>query len=160
MTDEEVITAVVNWLTLRSGIMFIVADQSGDQPAFPYGVARLNSTDQVREQPQDFEYEDVGDDVMTRPRLELQWFFSLHVYGDGCFDVLRRVRAAYHVSQICEPVEPALTIYDISQIRNLTEYIGEKVEPRAQMDLIVRGVANDGFLIDVIEEATITVERK
>jgi hypothetical protein len=66
--------------------------------------------------------------------------------------MLRPLRAAEKLLQITEPLFPAVNVHGVSQIRNVPEYVNEKYEPRAQMDLYIRGLVRDGFVIDVIEQ--------
>lgn len=160
MTDDEIAMKVADWLMAITGLLFIIGDQSGDMPALPYGVVRLLSTVAVREQPQGFDFEDTApDEVTTTVFLENEWFFSVHIYGENPTEPLRKVLLAHHVNQVTEPLAPDLVIHEVSRIRNIPEYIGEKMEPRAQMDFIVRGVISDGFSIDVVEEYSIDIDR-
>lgn len=160
MTDDQILMKVADWLTTVTGLLFIIGDQSGDMPELPYGMVRLLSDAAVREQPQGVDYEDTASDEVTATiALEYEWFFSVHVYGENPTQYLKKVTLAHHLNQVTEPLAPDLVIHEVSRIRNLPEYIGEKMEPRAQMDFIVRGVISDGFSIDVVEEYSITVDR-
>lgn len=156
MNDREVHSAVVRWLTARTGQLVIKADQAGDLPALPYVMVNYTGSDETRSHPQDIEYEDrgiaVGVDAF--PILEVEWRYSVHAYGDNPTDALRPIRSAYHLSQANEPLLPGLIIHEISQIRDVPDYVNEAWEPRAQMDFIVRGLTRDGVLIDTIETHT------
>ena len=96
--------------------------------------------------------EDVGDEVVATPLIETEWRLSLHAYGPEPTDVLRPIRAAAQLAQKNEPLMPGLTVHEVSQIRHVPDFVNEAWRPRAQMDLFVRGIVKDGFVIDVIEE--------
>ena len=65
---------------------------------------------------------------------------------------MRKLQSAVHLSQLQEPLRPALTIHEIGAANSIPELVGEKWEPRAQVNIVVRGKSSDGFVIDVIEK--------
>lgn len=160
-TDREIHTQVVRWLAARTGQRFIKGEQSGDLPELPYGMVNLTGTAEVRQHPQGFEYsEDAPSErILAKPIIEVEWRFSVHAYGDHPTDVLRPIRSAFHLAQANEPLMPGLIIHEISQIRDLPEYVNHAWEPRAQMDVMLRGLTRDGILIDTIETVEITAGR-
>lgn len=163
MKDSEVWAALVRWITLRSGITVIQSEQSGPRPALPYIVVNYLGSDETRDHPQDIQYLDEflsGEPIVRAiPEIETEWRFSVHAYGASPTDILRPLRAGIHFSQINEPLMPSLIVHEVSMVRNLPEYVNETWEPRAQMDVNVRGLTRDGFQVDVIEEHTITFEK-
>jgi hypothetical protein len=167
MTDQEIIDALVRWLRAKTGQVVIQADQSGDEPAGPYVVVRFTGSAPVRDQIQDVEYIELDTqnsegklEVEAAPVIEMEWRYSVHAHGqDSPSDLLRPIRSAAELAQISEPLFPGLIIHELSQIRNVPEFVNEDWEPRAQMDLILRGLTKDGFKIDTVEEFSLDIGR-
>lgn len=158
MTNDEVWSAVVRWLRARTGVTTIKAHESGQAPALPYVMVNLLGIFEVRQHEMDVEYS--GDTEITEtPVIEAEWRFSVHAYGGSPTDILRPIVSAVKLAQIMEPLMPGLVIHEISQIRSVPDWINEQWQPRAQMDLNVRGLIKDGHVIDVIEEAPLDIER-
>lgn len=157
MTDDEIIGKVVAWLATVTGCVVIQAHQSGDRPPMPYIMVNLTGTAEVRDHVQDLESTDLENgDVQVAPVIEVEYQFSLHGFGATgaiCTDLLRPVRSAAQLTQVMEPLFPALVIHDLSLVRNVPEWINEAWEPRAQMDMMLRGLTRDGFVIDPIEQS-------
>lgn len=169
MTDDEVHSALVRWLAALLGVTAIKAHQGGKAPALPYVMVNMTGTAPVRVHEQRVAYEDAdtgdmdtGDiypPVTARPAVEAEWRFSVHAYGARPTDLLRPVVSASKLSQVMEPMLPGLVIHEISQIRNVPDWINERWQPRAQMDIYLRGVTRDGHVIDVIEQAQFDHQR-
>jgi len=164
MTDDQVHSALVRWLAALTGATTIKTHQSGPAPAEPYIAVNLTGTVAVRQWAQTTEYEEAAPDtseefgeVTARPLIETEWRFSVHAYGPNPTSILRPVRAAYQLLQRHEPMLPNLVIHEVSQIRNVPDWINEAWQPRAQMDIILRGVTRDGLVIDVIETGKISL---
>lgn len=141
--------------------MVIQTEQSGPRPELPYMALGFLGTTELRDHPQDVLFEDTmfgnAPAVRASPVIEIEWNFSLHAFGPDPTDILRPLRSAMHLAQINEPLMPSLIVHEVSIVRNLPEYVNETWEPRAQMDVNVRGLTRDGFLVDVIEEHSITI---
>lgn len=162
MTDAEIWTAVVDWLAEKSGLTVIEAYQMGDRPTLPYLMVNYTGSSEVRAHPQEVGYtEDVSSGkVLAKPIIETEWQFSLHAYAASApSDVLRPIRSIAHLAQPNEPLLPNLVVHELSQIRVVPEVVNETWEPRAQMDLMIRGLTRDGVLIDTIEEYELTFTR-
>ena len=166
MTDDQVHSALCDWLESIAKIPVIMSHQGGPTPADSYIVVNLTGTAEVREWSQTVEYEepqrDTGEEfgeVTATPPIETEWRFSVHAYGQGPTSILRPVRAAAQLAQKNEPMMPGLIVHECSQVRNVPDWINEKWEPRAQIDIFVRGIARDGFLVDVIEKAPFDFDR-
>lgn len=159
MTDDQVVTALVEWLAALTGVTVIRAHESGDAPPAPYVAVNLTGTVEVREHAAEIEYADVAADVVARPVIETEWRFSVHAYGgESPTDILRPIRSAVQLAQRLEPMMPTLVIHEVSQIRDVPDWINNAWRPRAQIDIFVRGLTRDGFTIDVIEETSVTAE--
>lgn len=162
MTDDETIGKVVEWLATVTGHVVIQAYQGAARPALPYLMVNLTGTAKVRRNPQDIKYTDLETEnseglleVKASPIIEVEWRFSIHGYGQtGAIstDLLRPIHSAVELAQVMEPLWPDLRVHETSQTRNVPEYVNEVWEPRAQMDMMVRGVTSDGFVIDPIEQ--------
>lgn len=157
MTDDDVHSALVRWLKGITGLTTIKAHQGGPSPSLPYVMVNLTGTAEVREHSQEIEYDEDTAGVTAAPVIETEWQFSVHAYGPNPTSILRPIRSAAHLAQINEPLMPSLVIHECSQVRNVPDWINEQWEPRGQMDVFLRGLTRDGFLIDVIEEAPISI---
>lgn len=168
MTDDQVHGALVRWLAKVTGRTVIKSHQSEDAPALSYLMVNLLNVKEVREHAQDLEYVEAstgdmstGDEyppVTATPVIESEWHFSAHAYGPSPTSILRRVASAAHITQAMEPLFPTLVIHDVSAIRHVPDFINNAWEPRAQMDIFVRGMTRDGHDFLIVEEAPVTVE--
>lgn len=159
MRDTEIHSALVRWLAGITGQTVIKAHQEGAQPALPYIMINLLSVSEVRENGQFDDWSEAGDDVTATPQIETEWRFSVHAYGSAPTDTLRPVRAAAQLAQMNEPLMPGLVVHEVSIIRNVPDIVNTKWQPRAQMDITLRGIVKDGFVVDVIEEYSFDFER-
>lgn len=150
MTDNEVHSALVKWLAELTSATVIKAYQAREVP-LPYVMVNLTTVREVRRHEQEIKYEGTTE-VIAKPVIETEWMFSVNVYGPSPTDVLRPLRAAAVLAQVNEPLMPLLNVHEVSQIRHVPEYVNEKWEPRAQMDMFLRGLVKDGYEIDVIEQ--------
>jgi hypothetical protein len=157
MTNDEVHSALVRWLHGLTGLVVIKAYQEGPRPALPYVMVNLTGVAEVREWQQGSEYDEDTAGVTASVVIETEWRFSVHAFGSEPTGILRPVVPAAQSAQKMEPLYPSLIVHECSQVRSVPELINEKWEPRAQMDLFLRGLIRDGFLVDVIEEAPIHI---
>lgn len=161
MTDDEVWHRVNVWLRAATGGTVIRGWQGGKRPARPYLMSNFTGSIEVRVHEQEVEYaEDVPSErIMARPVIETEWRFSLHAYSETPSDILRPLRSHAALAQANEPLMPGLVIHEISMIRNIPDFQNEDWEPRAQMDLNVRGLVRDGVLIDTIEDVSFGINQ-
>jgi hypothetical protein len=166
MSDDVVHAAVAGWLASLTGRTVIKSYQSGPLPAKPFVMVNLTGTAEVREHPMEPEYTELNSlnsagkkEIRATPVIEVEWRFSVHAYGANPTDLLRPIRSAAQLSQKVEPLLPALVIHEVSQIRHVPDFVNEDWEPRAQLDVIIRGLTRDGFVIDTIDETPVTVGR-
>lgn len=169
MKDSEVRTAVTGWVAglFASGTIRVVEAYPAREVALPYITVNLTTISEVRQHEQKVEYTD-GEQpedpeekppVTATPVIETEWMFSLQAYGEDPTTILRPIRAAALLPQKNEPLLPSLHVHEVSAIRHVPEYVNEKWEPRSQMDLFIRGLVRDGFVVDVIEEYGFEVTR-
>ncbi|MBX4889773.1 phage neck terminator protein [Rhizobium bangladeshense] len=166
MTNDEVWSAVVRWIASVSGVTVIRSHEGAKAPALPYVMANFTGMAQVRAHEQLIEYTPTGQttpenkpEISAAPVIEAEWRFSVHAYGSEPTGILRPIVSASKVAQAMEPMFSALVIHDVSQIRNVPDWINNGWEPRAQLDLIVRGVTRDGFIVDTIDETSFDIAR-
>ncbi|MGV1985589.1 phage neck terminator protein [Agrobacterium sp. 22-221-1] len=159
MNDRDAHSQVVRWVKSVTGTTTIKAYESGTAPATPYNMVNMLGTRDIRAHEQVTEYADQGADVKATPVIEVEWSFSVHAYGSNPTDNLRGIRSAAKLSQVMEPMLPSLTVHEVSQIRHVPDWINNQWQPRAQLDLFVRGLTRDGFLLDVIEQTEFNFER-
>lgn len=159
MTNEEVHDQLNIWLSSLLGLQVIKDRQGVTRPAQPYGMTDLANWRDLSEHVDDVRYRDLATqnsegklEVEATPDIELEWVFLFMVYGAGGEAAVRKLQSAVHLSQVQEPLRPALHIHEVSMANSIPELVGEKWEPRTQVNIVVRGKSSDGFVIDVIEE--------
>lgn len=171
MTNEQIIANVVQWVTKVTGRTVIQAYQSGSRPALPYIMINMTGQIEVRDHEQAFEYtpdredepppteDTAGDpeyvDIAAAPVIETEWRFSIHGFGPTdmiSMDLLRPIKSAQRLAETHEPLYPTFIIHDTSLIRNVPEWINNAWEPRCVMDLNLRGLTRDGFVISTIDD--------
>lgn len=161
MTNDQVWTAVVEWVRGKTGnVTTIRANQSGPTPALPYCMVNFTGTAEVRRHHITVDYTETdlinsqGENIITAaPVIEMEWRFSVHAYGGPVpSDRLRPIVSAMKISQPMEPLLPGLLVHGISQIRDVPDWINNAWQPRAQMDLFVRGIIRDAHVVDTIDE--------
>lgn len=158
MTDDQVTASLVRWIAAITGKTVIQSYQGGDAPTLPYIMVNPTGTAEVRKWAQEDVYTDTGvpnsegkNKILATPVVEVEFRFSVHAYGPSPTDALRPIRTAFHLTQMNEPLMPGLIPHEISQIRDVPDWINNRWEPRAQMDVFLRGLVKDGFVIDTIE---------
>lgn len=159
MNDRDAHSQVVRWVKSVTGLLTIKAYEAGTAPATPYNMVNMLGSRDIRAHEQVIEFADQGPDVKASPVIEVEWSFSVHAYGSNPTDNLRNIRSAAKLSQVMEPMLPSLIVHEVSQIRNVPDWINNQWQPRAQLDLFVRGLTRDGFLLDVIEQTEFNFER-
>ena len=161
MTDDQVISGLVRYLAALTGLRVIRTHESGKAPALPYLAVNFTGSAVVRQHEAATEYTNTHipnsagkDTIKAVPVTEMEWRFSVHSYGSEPSAPLRRVVAAQRVNHPLEATLPGLVIHDHSTVRSVPDWINNAWEPRAQIDLFVRGITRDDFTIDVIDQAS------
>lgn len=165
MTNDAVWSMLVAWIAVKTGQKVIRYRAGGVEPAEPYIAVNFLGDDPAMDWEQGIEYiEGVtippGETfpiVTATPHIEMEYRFSVHAYGPKCSDILRPIRSAIRLTQALEPIEPDLTIHEMGNINVLPEFVNEKWQDRAQMDIFVRGMMGDGFRVDVINVIPFTI---
>lgn len=162
MTNDQVHTALNQWIRSKTGNGTIIkAHQGGTAPALPYIMTNFLGSDPVRRHEIQIEFTDTGtpnsegENIVTAaPVIEMEWRFSVHAYGTNPTDRLRPIVSAMKMLQPMEALgAQGLHVHEISQIRNVPDWINNAWQPRAQMDLFVRGIIRDSVgTVDVIDE--------
>ena len=149
---------MIGWLAGLLAITVIKDRQQGHRPDLPYGMLDLANWSPLGENVRDVLYEELETtnseglkEVQATPDYEIEWVFLFFVYGDGGADLMRRLHSAWRLTQIQEPINPALTVHEVSTANSVPELIKEVWEPRTQVNIVVRGVSSDGFVIDTID---------
>lgn len=162
MTEDQIRTKLADWIARVTGKTVIFAHEEGKRPALPYLMLNKTGSRAVRDHEQtiDFDppYPDEPVDTSTEyppvtasPVIEREWAFSLHAYAvEQPSNILRPLDSARRLEQMLEPEYPSLVVFDMSRIREVPEYVNEAWEPRANVDIFLRGLTRDGFVIDVI----------
>lgn len=158
-TNNDVHERLIEWLAALLGVTVIKDRQQALRPALPYGMVDLANWRQVHDHVDDFKYEESATpnsegklEVIATPDLELEWVFLFFMYGAQGENLVRRLQSAVHLLQLQEPLHPDLVIHEVSAANSIPELVGEKWEPRTQVNIVVRGKSSDGFVIDTIEE--------
>lgn len=168
MTDSEVWDAFVEWANGISPTLVIQSYQEADRPAVPYIMVNMPVVQDVHDfmssvsyDVSDTEANDQGKPLITmRPKVEVEWHFSVHAFGPGPTDLLRPMRARAKSIQSMEPMYPDIVIHDVSEIRYIPDMIQSEWEPRAQMDVYVRGYIEDGFIVETIDQTSFDFNRE
>lgn len=166
MTENEIKAQIVRWCKAVTGATTIQAWPNAKRPEGEYLVVEfLNGPRDVRQLPADYEYDTLetqnsegNDEINAVPVIESEWKFSIKSYRFD--DPMAPIRALRSRSKMQGPqleLHPLLTIHDMGIPNNVPEKINNEWEPRAHTLLYVRGYTRDGFLIDVIDEAPVTV---
>lgn len=158
MTNDEVHDALNKWLKGLTGLTFIQDRPGAEPPPLPYGMTSLSVISELSYHPSRVDYEETDTlnsegfpEISATPLVELELTFLVFCYGDTCRDVLRKVKMATHLTQIMEPMWPELVIHEVGNVNYIPELVNERWEPRAQVNISVRGISSDSFVIDVIE---------
>jgi hypothetical protein len=159
LTNNDVHEKLIEWLSSLLGIVVIKDRQQAERPALSYGMVDLANWRNIHDHVDDVNYlttdtpNSEGElEVQATPELEMEWVFLFFVYGDQGENLVRRLQSAVHLTQLQEPLRPALVIHEVSGANSIPELVGEQWEPRTQVNIVVRGKSSDGFIIDVIEE--------
>ena len=162
MTNDQVHTALNQWIRSKTGNGTIIkAHQGGTAPTGNYIMTNFTGSAEVRRNNITVEFTDTGvensegENVITAaPVIEYEWRFSVHAYGTSPTDRLRPIVSAMKMLQPMEALGvQGLHVHEISQIRNVPDWINNTWQPRAQMDLFVRGIIRDSVgTVDVIDE--------
>jgi len=168
MTNDQVHTALNQWIRSKTGNTTVIkAHQGGTAPALPYIMTNFLGDNEVREHPIDIEYTETdvenseGELIVTAaPVIEMEWHFSIHAFGPNPTDRLRAIKSAIKMLQPQEPLIPGLHVHEISRTRNVPDVINNAWQPRAQMDLFVRGIIRDSVgAVDVIDQYSLDIDR-
>ena len=169
MTDDQVITALVTWLARVTATTVIRDHQGGDRPVTPYVMVNFTGRAPIHAHERTILFDDfdTGEDVpntagefpavTARPLIDTEWRFSVHAFGSSPTDILGPVQSALKLTQVMEAAFPDLVVASTSQVRNVPEWVQNEWEPRANMDVFVRGLSRDGFEIDVISDIPVSV---
>ena len=151
--DDLVWDSLNAWVANVTGLLAIRVWQGGPQPIRPYLTTNMVSLHPVRDWERDWlgEEDPTSGRILATPPIEMEWNFSINAYSETPTDHLRPLISASRLTQVEEPNFPSLVIHRTSPIRNLSEWHDTDWEPRAQIDLDLRGVTLDGHLVDTIE---------
>lgn len=167
MTDDQVHELVIGWLHDLLGILVIQDRQQVDRPPLPYGMLDLVTTAHVDDHVDDIGYRELDEEnseglpqIEATPREVVEWTFLFMIYGEQGPVYMRRLKAATRLEQALEPLYPQLTLTEVSVMNSIPELIGEKWEPRAQVNISVRGYSSDGIIIDTIDSHSFVITER
>lgn len=179
MTNEEVKSAVVRWLSLVLAVEIIQDHQQGHRPAPTYGTLTLANWREVNDHPIDEVWEEsifpietentevvqledsnpleTPDVITVAPQVEMEWVFILMIHGPGGGEYLRRLQVLRHWVQ---SIQPALVLFDVSSVNNIPDLQGEKWVPRSQVNISIRGIVSETVPVDTIEQVPVGITRE
>lgn len=167
MKDSEVRTAVTAWVAglFAVGAVSVVEAYPAQELTPPYITVNLTTISQVRQHEQRTEFTkgeqpadpDEKRPITAAPVIETEWMLSIQAYAEDPTALLRPLWSACKLPEKDESLRP-LHIHQTSQIRYVPDFVNNRWEPRAQMDLFVRGLVMDGFVIDTIEQFSFETE--
>jgi len=168
VTETEVHERIVDWCTLVTDLVAIKAHEGGKRPSGQYLMVNLlTGPNDVRFLPADIEFAETGEDnsegnpqIEAIPVIESEWKFSIHsMNGSDVLSPLRKMRSRAKMEGPQLGLDSLLSIHEVGDVKNVPEMINNEYEPRGHMMVRVRGYTRDGFLIDVIDSAPITVTK-
>jgi hypothetical protein len=159
MTDDQVQEALIRWLASITGLTVIKADQGVNRPALPFLMVEKSLVDELSEHPEQIRFDTLESlntegfpEVKATPIVELEWLMFVFSFGEGQSAALRKVKQAVYLRQLQESLGSGLNIHETGAINSVPELVNQVWEPRSQMNVMLRGVSDDGFVIDTIEE--------
>nr|QIG67146.1 hypothetical protein EVB34_041 [Rhizobium phage RHph_TM26] len=158
MTEDQVHTALIDWLEPLLGITVIKADQSGTRPALPYGMTKLANSGPVYKNVDNIRYRDQGAaplPMKAMPRVEYEYLYMFYIYGTAGVDLMKRLQMAKELPETQEPLYPDVTLVEMGRINDVPELIGQRWEPRVQTNLTVRTFTDEEFDAYVIKEQSV-----
>lgn len=163
MTNNEAHELLIEWLGTLLGVPVIKDRQQALRPALPYCMVDLANWRPIDQHVTDIIYTDTAApnsegklEVEAVPDYEIEWVFLFFAYGAQGENLVRRLQSAVHLTQLQEPLRP-LVVHEVSGGNSLPELVGEKWEPRSQVNIVVRGKSSDGFIVDIVEDTTLTI---
>ena len=157
MTDDQIHVALCGVVQSITGAREVIEAFPGKhEPALPYIVVNFLGSAPVHMNQIEDEFDETDGVETQTPVIETEWRFSVHAYGVGGTDYLRRLAAGARLLQPQEAMQP-LMIHEVGDVRSVPEFINAAWEPRAQCDLFVRGLTRDGFVIIPVDEASFTM---
>lgn len=159
MTNKQVHEALIMWLNNLLNLTVIKDRQGIARPPLPYIMVDLANFTELHERPADFNWNELdttnsqgNNEFKATAVMEVEWVFLVFCYGDNADQTLRKVQAAKHFAQVQESLLPQLVIHEIGTVNSVPELVDEKWEPRAQVNITLRGLSSDGYVVDIIEE--------
>lgn len=161
MTDDEVQEALIRWLNNLTGLTTIKANQGIQRPDGPYLMVEKATVEELSQHPSEITYElletlntESLQEMKATPIIELEWLMLVYSFGEGQSGALRKLKQAVHLKQVQESLSSNLNIHETGVINSIPEFVDQRWEPRSQLNVMLRGVSNDGFVIDTIEQHT------
>lgn len=167
-TEKEVHERIIDWVALVTGLTTIKNHQSGKRPSGEHIMVNfIRGPLDVRFLPAAIEYAGTGENnsegneqMEAIPVIESEWIFSINsMRGDDVMAPIRKLRSRAKIQGPQLGLDALLSIHKIGESNNLPELINQEYEQRGHAMIYVRGYTRDGFLIDVIENAPISVTR-
>jgi len=176
MTDDEVQEALVRWLTTFTGVQTIKARQGIKRPDGAYLMVEKGTVEELYDNPNHIDYDELTsensegfNEIKATPIVELEWLMLVFSFGEGQSRALRKVKQAVYLQQIQEALSVdaegqilpmVLNIHDTGVINSIPEFVDQRWEPRSQLNVMLRGVSSDGFVIDTVDRhSPFNVER-
>lgn len=165
LTETEIHSHLVRWCEAVTGRNTIKAFSGADRPNGEYCmVTFLTGPSDVRTLAADIEYNETGSNntegnpqIEAVPVIESEWKFSIKSYRGEVMDPIRKMRARSKMQGPQLELHDSLTIHDMGIPNNVPELINHEWEPRSHTLVYIRAYTRDGFLIDVIDTAPVTV---
>ena len=165
ITESEIHAQLVRWCKAVTGRKTIQSYPGADRPSGEYcEVEFLTGPRDVRTLVADIEFNETGENnsegnpqIEAVPVIESEWKFSIKSYRGEVMDPIRKMRSRSKMQGPQLELHELLTIHDMGIPNSTPEMINNEWEPRAHTLIFIRGYTRDGFLIDVIDDAPVTV---
>lgn len=154
---------LVDWCENVTDLTVVRAYSRADRPTRPYLLTKnLNGPREVMDNCSDVEYVGTGENnsegneiVNVYPVIESEWEFSIQSFhGDDAMEPLRKLRSRYQIDGPQQGINPLLSIFNMTEPKDLSEKINHVWEHRGHVRIFLRAFTRNGFPIDVIDEMT------
>lgn len=160
MSAEQARESFIEWLNgfCPEDVTVIKSHEGGARPNFPYLVVEKGPVVELFTNSRFVKYEELEslnsegfNEIQASPIVPTQFTMLVSGYGVGAENQLNRIKQAVYISQVQEPMYPVLKIHETGVLNYIPEKVENEWEDRHQMNVELRGVVKDGFVIDTID---------
>lgn len=160
MSAEKAREDFIEWLNdfCPDEVTIIKSHEGGSRPKLPYLVVEKGPVAELFTNSRHINYKELEtlnsanqNEVLASPIVPTQFTMLVSGYGVGAENQLNRIKQAAYLPQVQEPMYPVLKIHETGVLNYVPEKVENEWEDRYQMNVELRGVVSDGFVIDTID---------